>query len=101
MIVVRCGKNVGDCGKNVVKCGIIYDKCGKVWKKMGSRGKCWCYVGDYGRMWCDMVKMWNIIDECGEIVGNVGSFVLKLMITSHSPSYIFVTCVTGSGVDVK
>lgn len=52
-------------------------------------------------MWCDMVRIWNIIDECGEIMGNVGSFILKLMITSHSPSYIFVTCVTDVGVDVK
>lgn len=52
-------------------------------------------------MWCDMVKMWNIIDEYGVIVGNVGSFVWGIMITSHSPSYIFVTCVTDAGVDVK
>lgn len=48
-----------------------------------------------------MVKMWDIIDEYGVIVGNVGSFVLKLMITSHSPSYIFVTCVTDVGVGVE
>ena len=52
-------------------------------------------------MWCDMVRIWNIIDECGEIMGNVGSFILILMITNHSSSHIFVTCVTGVDVDVK
>ena len=52
-------------------------------------------------MWCDMVRIWNIIDECGEIMGNVGSFILRLMITNHSLSHIFVTCVTGVDVDVK
>lgn len=50
-------------------------------------------------MWCDVVRIWNIIDECGEIMGNCRSFILRLMITNHSSSHIFVTCVTG--VDVN
>ena len=55
-------------------------------------------------MWCDVVRIWNIIDECGEIMGNCRSFILRLMITNHSSSHIFVTCVTcvtGVDVDVK
>ena len=47
-------------------------------------------------MWCDMVQIWNIIDGCGEIMGNCGSFVLRLMITIHLSNHIFVTCVTGA-----
>lgn len=71
LIVVKCGKNVGDFCKNVEKCGKrwevvvnvvvmwgIVDKCGVMWEIMGECGVIWY---KYGILLMNAVRLWKML----------------------------------------